>query len=55
VTTSPIDLLLLQKAEAYAPAGVEHRPQHQKRKLGSLRKAMGWTPPDGIEVPEWRC
>jgi hypothetical protein len=18
-------------------------------------KAMGWTPPDGIEVPEWRC
>ena len=16
---------------------------------------MGWTPPDGIEVPEWRC
>ncbi len=18
-------------------------------------KAMGWTPPDGIDVPKWRC
>lgn len=18
-------------------------------------KALGWTPPDGIDVPEWRC
>ena len=23
--------------------------------VSDAQKAMGWTPPDGIEVPEWRC
>jgi hypothetical protein len=21
----------------------------------ALARVMGWTPPDGIDVPEWRC
>jgi len=23
--------------------------------LKLVKVVMGWTPPDGIDVPEWRC
>ena len=26
-----------------------------KARAGSMRFMMGWTPPDGIDVPKWRC
>jgi hypothetical protein len=25
------------------------------RDASSARNLMGWTPPDGIDVPKWRC
>ena len=32
------------------------RPFSAVRATATLsRKLMGWTPPDGIDVPEWRC
>jgi hypothetical protein len=27
----------------------------QAGQLAGRTKALGWTPPDGIDVPEWRC
>ncbi len=29
----------------------EAQPSHEGRRL----PVMGWTPPDGIDVPEWWC
>jgi hypothetical protein len=29
--------------------------QHHSKGQPHLLKTMGWTPPDGIGVPKWRC
>ena len=63
--------LLLQEAEenistfdTLAGAFVHHDnwtsrvdvdPQTGEKICKIIFKAMGWTPPDGIGVPKWRC
>jgi L-fuconolactonase len=30
-------------------------PWDQHEEMGKYVVLMGWTPPDGIDVPKWRC
>lgn len=35
--------------------GRDEAPERERADEGRRFPMMGWTPPDGIDVPEWRC
>jgi hypothetical protein len=37
------------------PGLSRHPPRRITKGLWSCGTVMGWTPPDGIDVPKWRC